>query len=895
MTRPLRVLHLEDSPRDAEIIRHRLDLEGLLCSILVANGRDSFEAALTAEPFDLILSDYNLPDYDGVTALKQAQAAQPGVPVILISGTLGEDEAVKCLHVGATDYLLKARLDRLAPAVRRALQEAETRRERKRVETALSESETRKAAILDSVLDCIVTIDAHGVVIEFNAAAARTFGYSKAEAIGRSLTDLIIPPRFRDKHTAGIAHYMATGEGPLIGNLVEITAMRADGTELPAELAITAITSGPVPIFTGVLRDITAHREADATSALLATIVESSDDAVIGSDLQGLVTSWNRGAETVFGFAASEMVGTPIMRLIPADREEEERQILAQISRGERLKHFETRRRTKDGRLIDVAITASPIRNAAGTVIGVSKVARDITERKRAEEIVRQAFDPAATRRGTWKTGGELAVLLVATAFMYVLAARFNWFDGVTRWVLERGYAELDETIFALIFLTIGLGVFSFRRWREAESQLTSRQQVQAALSLLHDEMDRRVKQRTQELDRANQALRTGITDRERTEEAGRTAAERMRFALEAAGVGIWDVDYTTGRVEWSEILESQYGLQPGTFGGTFEAFMERIHPDDRAYVLAAVGPAMRSGADFSLLNRALRPDGTVRWMSGAGRFLLGPDGAPTRGVGISQDITERRMLEEQFQQVQKMEAVGRLAAGVAHDFNNLLTVILGFCELLLADLDPGDPRQPDIAEIQKAGVRAAGLTRQLLTFSRKEIIQPALLDLNAIVVEMRVLLARLIGDDVEVVLGLGRALAAVRADRGQVEQIILNLAVNARDAMPRGGRLTIETANVDADDCPTNPQIPRRHMAPLRLAEDYGHRDGHDAGGTGPPVRAVFHHQGCRQGHRTWPRHGARHRHAKRRQRHRRERSRQGDVVHGVLPSGWCDGTRSR
>src|SRR6202140_4236411 len=146
------------------------------------------------------------------------------------------------------------------------------------------------------------------------------------------------------------------------------------------------------------------------------------------------------------------------------------------------------------------------------------------------------------------------------------------------------------------------------------------------------------------------------------------------------------------------------------------------------------------------------------------------------------------------------MEAIGRLAGGVAHDFNNLLTVILGFCELLLAGLNPAGGRPADFTEIQKAGARAAGLTRQLLAFSRKEIIQPTLLDLNIIVADIRAMLARLIGEDVTIALRLGAALAPVKADRGQIEQIVLNLAVNARDAMPRGGTLTIETANLELD-----------------------------------------------------------------------------------------------
>jgi two-component system cell cycle sensor histidine kinase/response regulator CckA len=290
------------------------------------------------------------------------------------------------------------------------------------------------------------------------------------------------------------------------------------------------------------------------------------------------------------------------------------------------------------------------------------------------------------------------------------------------------------------------------------------------------------------------------ITQRDRATNALRTAEERMRFALEAAAVGIWDMDCTTGVIRWSEILESQYGLAPGTFGGTFEAFTARIHPEDRESVRRMMGEAMKSGNDFSVEHRVVLPDGTVRWLTGAGRVHLDQRGNPLRGLGISLDVSERHTLEAQYQQAQKMEAIGRLAGGVAHDFNNLLTAILGYCELLLADFDPKDARQEDIAEIQKAGLSAAGLTRQLLAFSRKQIIEPTLLDLNVVVGDLRAIVGRLIGEDVKVVLSLRPGLALVKADRGQLEQVVLNLAVNARDAMPGGGTLTVETGNVELD-----------------------------------------------------------------------------------------------
>jgi PAS domain S-box-containing protein len=296
-------------------------------------------------------------------------------------------------------------------------------------------------------------------------------------------------------------------------------------------------------------------------------------------------------------------------------------------------------------------------------------------------------------------------------------------------------------------------------------------------------------------------AMVRDVTDRHDADTVLQRTEGRMRFALQNAHIGIWDMDYVTGTLQWSDELEEQYGLQPGAFGGTFDAFTERLHPDDRAAVIDTVRKATDTGADFTVLHRIVRPDGTVRWLSGAGRTFLDEGGRPLRAVGISQDVTERHVLEAQFQHAQKMEAVGRLAGGVAHDFNNLLTVILGFCELLLAGVADDDPRRFDMIEIQKAATRAAGLTSQLLAFSRKQIIEPAVLDLNIIVGDMRPMLGRLIREDVKILLGLPPRLGCVKADRGQVEQVVVNLAVNAQDAMPNGGTLTIETANVELDE----------------------------------------------------------------------------------------------
>jgi PAS domain S-box-containing protein len=293
-------------------------------------------------------------------------------------------------------------------------------------------------------------------------------------------------------------------------------------------------------------------------------------------------------------------------------------------------------------------------------------------------------------------------------------------------------------------------------------------------------------------------ALRTADLRLER--DHAQAAEERTRFALENAHVGIWDMDYATGAVRWSDLLERQHGLESGTFGGTFGAFIERVHRDDRKTVRDTVASATKSGEDFSLEYRAIGSDGSVRWLCGTGRFHLGERGEPLRGLGISQDITARHTLEEHYRQSQKMEAVGQLASGVAHDFNNLLAVILGFAELIASDGDTTNAHGAELSEIITAANRAAALTKHLLAFSRQQVLQPAPLDVNALVTGMSGLLGVLTGSGIKVTLDLAPSLSPATADYGQFEQVVMNLVINARDAMPDGGNLTIETTDVDLE-----------------------------------------------------------------------------------------------
>ena len=202
--------------------------------------------------------------------------------------------------------------------------------------------------IVDNALDCIISIDADGHVREFNPAAERVFGFTREEALGKELAELIIPPRMREQHRRGLAHYLKTGEGPVIGKRIEIAGMRKDGSEILVELAITAVKIDSAPIFTAYLRDISETRQGEEASRRLAAIVESSDDAIVSKDLNGIITSWNVGAERLVGYAAAEAIHKPITIIIPPDRYSEEQQILDRIHSGERVDHFDTVRRRKD-------------------------------------------------------------------------------------------------------------------------------------------------------------------------------------------------------------------------------------------------------------------------------------------------------------------------------------------------------------------------------------------------------------------------------------------------------------------------------------------------------------------------------------------------------------------
>ncbi|HEY6224072.1 MAG TPA: PAS domain S-box protein, partial [Gemmatimonadales bacterium] len=292
------------------------------------------------------------------------------------------------------------------------------------------------------------------------------------------------------------------------------------------------------------------------------------------------------------------------------------------------------------------------------------------------------------------------------------------------------------------------------------------------------------------------------ITERKHSEERIHESEQRFREIAEHVREVFFISDPATGAALYiSPAYEAVFGQSLKYAYATPNAWTELLHPDDRARMLSSFRRSAEQGAPDAQVFRIVLPDRSMRWIRGQTTPVRDATGRVARIVGIAEDITELRRAEEQLRQSQKMEAVGRLAGGVAHDFNNLLTVISSYTELLLEDLPAEDAsRRDDLGQIKKAAADAAALTRQLLAFSRQQVLEARVLDLNEIVSGAGKMLERLIGEDVTLALVLARDLGAVKADPGQIEQVIMNLAVNARDAMPMGGRLTIETANVELD-----------------------------------------------------------------------------------------------
>jgi PAS domain S-box-containing protein len=400
--------------------------------------------------YDVVVSDIRLPGMDGLAHLARSRRLRPHTPTLLVTWQDPRDLAAQALRGGAYDFIQKPinpesflaavgralQLRRLDRQVEDQKQELERRaRTLEQTVTDLQESEARLRCVAQSATDAIISADDQGNIIFWNRAACCIFGYTEAQVLGRPLT-LLMPERYRAAHRNGLERLRSRGEPKLLGKTVELQGLRKDGSEFPLELSLAGWQTKEGNFYTGIARDISERKETEAVRRHLAAIVESSDDAIIGTTLQGLVTSWNKGAERLYGYTPREMVGRPISLLVPSERLNEVPQLLRRIQRSEHVEHYETVRRRADDRLIDISFTMSPLRALDGSITGASSIERDITPHKQAErEILR--LNDELRRRAVEAEAANKELEAFSYTVSHDLRAPLRAIDGFARILLE--------------------------------------------------------------------------------------------------------------------------------------------------------------------------------------------------------------------------------------------------------------------------------------------------------------------------------------------------------------------------------------------------------------------------------------------------------------------------
>ncbi len=672
--RSYRFLHLEDDPNDAELIEHILLEAGIRHTSTLVKSRSEFQRAIRSGNYDLIMSDFKIPSFSGKEALAIVQEKTPGTPFIFISGHIGEDAAIQSLHEGATDYILKTNLNRLVPAVNRAIREGEERKKLKRLEVTrkraleeLKASEARFRGLLESAPDAVIICNSRGNITFANVESERVFGYRKKELLGKPL-GILVPQRFRNIHDKLVSDFNVEPHRRSLASGKDLYGLRKDGTEFPADIMLSPMKIGKELSVLAMIRDSTATKSAEIalrqSEEKFRHIYEYSPVGIISFGPEADFLWCNPAALNILGYTESELSRMQFNAISHPDDRQIGMDLLDLLRSGAKDSiSYEKRYLRKDGRVVWAHRIVSAVRDSDGKLIYTISIIEDITERKKAEDALKRSED----RYRSLVDGARDAIFsLSASGIIQSLNPAFETITG----------------------------------WR---------------------------------------------------------------------------------REQW-----------------VGKSFTDLLPPEDRKGAAVAFKRLLNGEASDFKEYRIATKSGDILTLELSITMQM-RDGKLTGMLGIARDVTAQKMLEEQLRQSQKMESIGTLAGGIAHDFNNILGIIVGYASLVRKSVGEDADTVKEIESIQTAAERGVDLVRQLLTFARKEERTFKSFDVNLIVSDTMKLIEQTFPKSISITLESREERLIATGDASEIHQAILNLCINARDAMvdrsdgrPSGGSLKI-------------------------------------------------------------------------------------------------------